>query len=211
MNETDKQRALVRVVDDDADVREAVSFLLECDDWKVVTYDCAEAFLKDLQTDKQGCALVDIRMTGISGLELQKCLKEMQFRIPLIFLTGHGTVDSAVQALKNGAFDFLQKPVREEVLLEVVNQACELSLFTSLGGLTEPEIKRLALELSPRERELLRFLKDGLENLEIAERLNLSSRTVQGHRNNLYKKLRVHSRKELLEEIEKFKRYGLEI
>ena len=116
MNKKQK-KMLIRIVDDDEDLAESLKFLLEPEGWKVVSYLSAEDYLKSDAPSVEGCLLLDIRMPGLSGLELQEKMKERGWEVPIIFLTGHGDVDVAVQAMKFGAYDFLQKPVKAERLI----------------------------------------------------------------------------------------------
>ena len=144
-----------------------------------------------------GCLLLDIRMPGMSGIELQQRMKTASLDIPVIFVTGHADVETAVMTLKAGALDFLQKPVDGEKLDEAIRSAVGLSLERLRGQPAPDVLERTLEEMSPREKEVLARLREGLTNRDIAERLGLSERTVQGHRNNLYRKLRVHNLSQL--------------
>lgn len=184
----DLQRTvLIRIVDDDAEVRDALSFMLSCRGWQTAAWGSAEEFLKAWRSTPPGCLLLDIRMPGMSGLELQERMKAQNLSLPIIFVTGHGDVPTAVRTLKLGAFDFLEKPVDAEA---------------SQGALSKQTVEQILAEMSPREHEITELLKQGLANHDIAERLDLSDRTVQGHRNNIYKKLRVHNLKQFLTVLE---------
>ena len=184
----DLQRTvLIRIVDDDAEVRDALSFMLSCRGWQTASWGSAEEFLKAWRSTPPGCLLLDIRMPGMSGLELQERMKAQNLSLPIIFVTGHGDVPTAVRTLKLGAFDFLEKPVDAEA---------------SQGALSKQTVEQILAEMSPREHEITELLKQGLANHDIAERLDLSDRTVQGHRNNIYKKLRVHNLKQFLTVLE---------
>ena len=188
---------LIRIVDDEAIVREALSFLLACKGWQSVAYASAEAFLADARPGVPGCLLLDIRMPGMSGIELQQRMKTASLDIPVIFVTGNADVETAVMTLKAGALDFLQKPVDGEKLDEAIRSAVGLSLERLRGQPAKDALERTLEEMSPREKEVLARLREGLTNRDIAERLGLSERTVQGHRNNLYRKLRVHNLSQL--------------
>ena len=188
---------LIRIVDDEAIVREALSFLLACKGWQSVAYASAEAFLADARPGVPGCLLLDIRMPGMSGIELQQRMKTASLDIPVIFVTGNADVETAVMTLKAGALDFLQKPVDGEKLDEAIRSAVGLSLERLRGQPAPDVLERTLEEMSPREKEVLARLREGLTNRDIAERLGLSERTVQGHRNNLYRKLRVHNLSQL--------------
>ena len=183
----DLQRTvLIRIVDDDAEVRDALSFMLSCRGWQT----------------PPGCLLLDIRMPGMSGLELQERMKAQNLSLPIIFVTGHGDVPTAVRTLKLGAFDFLEKPVDAEALADAIEAASRVSVEASQGALPKQAVEQILAEMSPREHEITELLKEGLANHDIAERLDLSDRTVQGHRNNIYKKLRVHNLKQFLTVLE---------
>ena len=199
MQDIDRDKGLVRLVDDDAAVRDAASFMLSCKGWKCVSYDSARAFLVNDRPSVPGCLVLDIRMPGMSGLELQPEMRRRGYSLPIIFLTGHGTVDTAVSTLRKGAFDFLQKPVDNARLLESITRACDLSLVRSRGELDGEAANRVIGEMSARELEILGLIGEGLANRDISERLGIAERTVQGHRNNIYHKLRVHNEQGLLE------------
>ncbi|MDL2060277.1 response regulator [Mesosutterella sp. AGMB02718] len=199
MKEEDRQRVLVRIVDDDPDVREAESFMLDCKGWKTRCYDSARAFLVGDASSVPGCLVLDIRMPGMSGIELQAEMRRRGYTLPIIFLTGHADVDSAVKTLRRGAADFLQKPVENERLLESIERCCDLSLAASRGELTGEEAARALSEMSAREAQVSGLIAQGVSNREIASRLGLSERTVQGHRNNIYRRLRVHNEDGFLE------------
>lgn len=190
---------LIRIVDDDEDIRSALSFMLECKGWRVAAYGSARTFLTEDSPSVPGCLLLDIRMPDMSGVELQRELREQRIGIPIIFITGHADVDTAVATLKAGALDFLQKPIDGGRLADAVVEAVSVSLARSNGRLTPPEVAEVIERMSPREKEIAALLRKGVTNREIAERLALSQRTVHGHRNNIYRKLRVHNLQEFLE------------
>ena len=170
----DLQRTvLIRIVDDDAEVRDALSFMLSCRGWQTAAWGSAEEFLKAWRSTPPGCLLLDIRMPGMSGLELQERMKAQNLSLPIIFVTGH-----AIEA------------------------ASRVSVEASQGALPKQAVEQILAEMSPREHEITELLKQGLANHDIAERLDLSDRTVQGHRNNIYKKLRVHNLKQFLTVLE---------
>lgn len=188
-----KQTTLIRIVDDDEEVRTALSFMLACRGWKTESWSDATSFLRAYMSTPPGCLLLDIRMPGMSGLELQNHMKLNNIQLPIIFITGHGDIRTAVRTLKAGAFDFLEKPVDGDVLESAILSACSISVAQTSGHLESIEIHAILEAMSPREREITTLLSQGLANRDIALRLNLSERTVQGHRNNIYHKLRVHS------------------
>lgn len=196
-----RKNALIRIVDDDAEVREAIEFMLICKGWRTAAYESAAAFLKDYSSVPPGCVLLDIRMPGMSGIELQAEMKAQKLTLPIIFVTGHGDVPTAVRALKLGAFNFLQKPIEAAPLMEAIESAVRLSLAQAQGRLSPEDARRAVDEMSPRERDITALLRAGLSNREIAEHFGLSEQTIQGHRNNIFRKLRVHNYRELLETI----------
>lgn len=194
-----KATTLVRIVDDDEEVRTALSFMLACRGWRTEAWGSAEAFLRSCTTTPPGCLLLDIRMPGMSGIELQERMKALSIRLPIIFITGHGDVRTAVRTLKAGAFDFLEKPVDGDALESAIRAASAISAARDGGRPDADEVRRILSEMSPREREITVLLSQGLANRDIALRLSLSERTVQGHRNNVYHKLRVHSLRQFRE------------
>ncbi len=188
-----QEHCLIRIVDDDEQVRDALTFLLMCRGWKSVAFGSAAEFLRDFTSSPPGCLLLDIRMPGMTGVELQERMVREKLTLPIIFITGHADVATAVHTLKMGAFDFLQKPVEGDALVEVIRRACEIHTAQLEGRMTPPQVRTVLDEMSPREKEILARLAAGETNRAIADSLNLSERTVQGHRNNVYRKLRVHN------------------
>lgn len=191
-----QEGTIIRIVDDDEDVRTALSFMLECKNWQVRAYSSAREFLTQDSPSIPGCLLLDIRMPDISGVQLQNLMKEQRLSLPIIFITGHADVETAVATLKAGALDFLQKPVNARELIEAIEPAVRISIARTYGKLSPQEVADVLYNMSPREKEITQLLLLGVSNKEIAERLNLSQRTVHGHRNNVYRKLRVHNLRE---------------
>ena len=187
--EKTENRHLVRVVDDDEDVRASIRFMLECEGWETAAFDSAEAFLSGDVPSRIGCLVLDVRMPGKSGLELQRELALRRFRLPVIFLTGHGTIGMAVSAMREGAVTFLQKPVNPQELLPAVARAVEQDRRRR-GQLSERGAQALLAQLTPREREILELAARGLVNRDIAETLGLSKRTVEHYRATALKKLK---------------------
>lgn len=200
MNDLKKQ-VLIRIVDDDPDVCTSMSFMLQCRGWQVSVYGSAADFLRDDAPSVPGVLLLDIRMPEMSGVELQRHLKEKRIRLPIIFITGHADVDTAVHTLKMGAIDFLKKPVDTQALEASIVEASRLSLAHALGRLPPDAVNLIFEEMSEREKTITKLLIDGYSNKDIAAQFSLSERTVQGHRNNIYHKLRVHNLDELLEQV----------
>jgi two-component system, LuxR family, response regulator FixJ len=189
---------LVYVVDDDDAVRRSTSFMLKTSGYKVETYISGVAFLKDARHAEPGCVLLDVRMPEMDGLAVQKELKTRGIDLPVIVMTGHGDVSVAVEAMKAGAVDFIEKPFEKAILLAALEDGfgrIELS-----GRRAErAALAAIRLEaLTPRERDVLRGLVDGLPNKTIGYDLGISPRTVEIHRAHLMTKLGVRSLSEAL-------------
>ena len=194
--------ALVRIVDDDEDFLQGLAFMLEAKGWNVAAHPSPSDFLKNDRPSVPGCLILDIRMPQMSGIELQMEMKQRGIDLPIIILTGHADVDSAVRTLKMGAVDFLQKPADSEELFEAVENAVRLSLAKSQGVLTPDALADVLAAFSAREKEVTRLLQAGLVNNEVAQRLGLTAKTVKNYRNAIYGKLRVHNTAELLSVLE---------
>ncbi len=188
----------VIVVDDDASLRQALVFLLESAGWRVVAYDSAEAFLAALsELTQPGCLILDVRMPLMSGLELQRILNERNIQLPIIFLTGHADVTIAVQAMKFGASDFIEKPFKDQTLLDAVSQAVRRDLMRHKDNATKSMLSKRLSKLTLREMEVARLVVEGLPYKAIGMRLYISERTVQVHCQNLKSKLGINSAAEL--------------
>ena len=198
MSGTPDERALIRLVDDDEDFLEGLAFVLEAKGWKTAGYLSPRDFLTSDRPSVPGCLILDIRMPEMSGIELQREMKARGIDLPIIILTGHADVESAVKTLKMGAADFLQKPADTEDLFESVENAVRLSFAKYQGGLTLETLRETLATFSAREKDVTRLLKEGLVNSAIAERLGLTAKTVRNYRNTVYGKLRVHNTDELL-------------
>jgi FixJ family two-component response regulator len=186
MSQTEAQTlSVIRLVDDDEELLASFRFLLEGEGWFVRTYNSAENFLEHDNFNVPGCAIVDIRMTGMSGLELQDTLKCRGVRLPLIFLSGHGTVENVVESLESGAVTFLSKPAT----LEKLRPAIEKAMAFSRTLREADELQRNWQLLTAKEREVARLISEGLLNKQIADRLAIAERTVQAHRSKVYQKL----------------------
>lgn len=188
----------VFVVDDDADLCDSLRWLLESDGLRVETYTSAQSFLDAYTPDRPGVLLLDIRMPGMSGLELQQYLKERGFSIPIIILTGHGNVPMAVRAVQAGALDFLQKPVDDQVLLARISEAMRLDAQNRQERLEDEKVLRRLKSLTPRERNVLDLVVGGKSNKQIAGELCIADKTVEVHRKHLMKKMGVRSVVELV-------------
>lgn len=169
--------------------------MLEIEGWRCVSYASAREFLVE-NMDSPGCLVLDVRMPGMSGLELQQAMEERGIELPVIFLTGHGDLDTAIQSLKRGAVDFLLKPVDDEKLLAAISSAVHKDRLRR-EGLSAELLKAGAKALSDRERHLLELISLGRSDARIASELGISERTVQGHRAKIYRKFGIHSGKVL--------------
>jgi two-component system response regulator FixJ len=189
---------LVHVVDDDEAVRDSLSVLLESAGLAVRTYESATAFLEALPRLGAGCVLTDVQMPELDGLALQRRLTALGIRMPVVVMTGHGDVPIAVEALKAGAADFLEKPFDDAQLLSVVQSALAASQRTQDADAATAEIARRLASLTPREREVLDKLVAGQPNKTIAYDLGSSPRTVEVHRARVMEKMGVRSLAELV-------------
>lgn len=192
------QSATVFVVDDDQAVRQSLDMLIKSVGHDVQTFRSAQEFLDAYDPQRPGCLVLDIRMPGMSGLELQKTLRQRHIDIPTIFITGHGDVPVAVRALKDGAFEFLEKPFSKQMLLEHIRDAIKSdeSRRSQRGASSEMEARMSSL--TERERQVMDLVVDGKVNKEIAAALGLSKKTVEVHRANVMQKLQADSIAELV-------------
>lgn len=188
----------VHIIDDDEPVRDALRLLLDLHGYATRTYGTAEAFLGVCSPDDCGCVLADLRMPGMSGLELQAALQARGIRLPVIMITAHGDVAAARTAFKNGALDFLEKPVETPQLLAAVNAALERDADRrAQTGVTQHKEALLA-RLTDREREVLSHVLAGRQNREIGQVLGISARTAEAHKARLMAKLNVPNLPELV-------------
>jgi len=189
---------LIPLVDDDEAIRRSVGFMLKTSGFHVRSYDSGVELLKSVPNLKPGCILLDVRMPGMNGIEVQSALKDKGVTLPVIIMTGHGDVGLAVQAMKAGAVDFIEKPFEKSVLLSAVEHGVE-RLRKSAANRDRADETAVRLQaLTPREREVLEGLAKGLPNKTIAYDLGISPRTVEIHRANLMTKLEVRSLSEAL-------------
>jgi FixJ family two-component response regulator len=186
-------RPTIFVVDDDSAVRDALKLLLRSVGQAVETYGSAQEFLDAYSEDRPGCLVLDIRMPGMSGLELQQRLNEKHSILPIIFITGHGDVPMAVEAMQAGAVDFIQKPFRDQDLIDRINQALEKDSSNRAALGERNDIRRRLETLTPREREVLDLVVHGKANKVIAGDLKLSQRTVEIHRARVMEKMQASS------------------
>ena len=177
------------VVDDEPDVLEALTLLLRSADYAVVPCRSGRELLDTLDEGTTGCILLDLRMPGMGGFEVQRELARCGCRYPVVFLSGHGDIPIAVQAIRAGALDFLEKPVRDAKLFEVVERALAEDRRRRAVAVAKRDARDLLDSLSPREAEVADLMLAGLKTREIAERLELSPRTVEMHRARLLRRL----------------------
>lgn len=190
---------VVYVVDDDEAVRESIQWLLESLSYTVIGFDSAEAFLAQFDENLVSCLLLDVRMPGMSGLELQqKMLKTLHYVPPMAFITGHGDVPMAVESMKLGAFDFLQKPFDNRRLLMAVDRMLVKSGKDQEMRKRLSEREALFERLTNREEQVLRLIIEGRLNKQIADELAISIKTVEAHRANIMEKLGVNTVAELM-------------
>ena len=190
--------SIVHVIDDDSAMRESIEFLLRTVKIRARVYESASAFLDALPRESAGCVITDVRMPGMSGLELLRKLKELNVALPVIVITGHGDVPLAVEAMKSGAADFIEKPFDDEILLASVRAALKVQ-----DGQAEQQAAKAAVaarveSLSARERQVLEGLVAGLPNKTIAYDLGISPRTVEIYRANVMTKMEASSLSELV-------------
>jgi two-component system response regulator FixJ len=190
--------ATVFIVDDDEAMREGLSLLMSAVNLKVKTFDSAQAFLDFYDQSQAGCLLLDVRMPGMSGLKLQDKLAERGINIPIIFITCHGDLPMAVEAVEKGAIDFLQKPVSDQTLLDKVQEALVIDIELRRKQAEREAMKEKLALLTPRERQVLELVKAGKLNKVIAHELGLSQRTVEVHRAGIMEKMEVDSLAELI-------------
>lgn len=188
----------VFVVDDDQAMRNSLQWLIESIGMKVRTYGSANEFLTNFYPGRAGCLLLDVRMPGMSGLELQAHLARRDSRLPVIIITGHGDVAMAVKAMKSGAVDFIEKPFHDVELLSSIRNALNFDEKQRSLQSQRSEIAARLAELTPREHEVMEMVTDGGANKEIAAALGVSAKTVEAHRARVMDKMRAASLAELV-------------
>jgi RNA polymerase sigma factor (sigma-70 family) len=194
-------RPTVFVVDDDQAVRKGLAGSLKERGYSVATYPSAVSFLESIETDQPGCLVLDVRMPTVSGLELQDQLTALGFRIPIIFITGHGDIPMTVRAMKKGAVDFLEKPYRLDLLVERIEEALEQDAETRRVEAIGRDVNSRFERLTAREREVMGLLvrtTDNTTSREIADTLGISHRTVETHRARIMEKMRATSLPDLI-------------
>lgn len=193
-----KLEPTVFVVDDDEAVRSSVKWLVQSAGWNVKTHASAHEFLEDYDPARPGCLVLDVRMPGMSGLELQELMKSRGLEIPVIFITGHGDVPMAVRAVKAGAIDFIQKPFGDEHLLGRIQLAIEKDKKARELREGQEGMTLLLGRLTPREHDVLQLLVEGCSLKEVAAKLYRSYKTVDNHKGSIMRKLEVTDRVDLV-------------
>ena len=193
---------LIYLVDDDEAVRDSLGMLFKSIGLPFAAYSSALDFLQSYDPMRHACLVADIRMPGLSGIELQQRLNEQQAQIPVIFITGHGDVPMAVSAMKSGAMDFIQKPFRDQDLVGRINKALGQDRARRAAGAKDDEMRARIASLTPRENEVMRRVVRGQANKVIAMDLGVSQRTVELHRARVMRKLRMRSLAELVHAVD---------
>ncbi|MEJ2138593.1 MAG: response regulator transcription factor [Gammaproteobacteria bacterium] len=193
-----KSSGKVFIVDDDEAVRNSLRLLFKTVNIEAVTFESGDTFLHDYDADWQGCIVLDIRMPGTSGLEVQKILAERGNTLPIIFITGHGDVPMAVEAMQVGAFDFVQKPFRDQELVDRVSQALSLNQEEHENAAHARQVLDCYNDLTPREKEVMHCVVKGQANKVIAMDLDVSQRTVEIHRARVMEKMKARSLADLV-------------
>jgi len=193
-------RPTVFVVDDDEAMRTSLKWLIESAGIQVLSFASAQAFLDAYRRDRAraGCLLVDVRMPGMSGLELQGRLAEHEIDLPVIIITGHGDVAMAVRAMKAGALDFIEKPFNDDALLASIHRGLDLDAARRRRQVRRADIAARLGQLTPREHEVMELVTEGKSNKEIAASLSVSAKTVEAHRARVMEKMQAHSLAELV-------------
>lgn len=196
-----QSRSTVYVIDDDEAVRASLDWLISSVSLPVRTFASAREFLDAYSIDQEGCVVLDVRMPGMSGLELQRKLAAMSDYLPVIIITGHGDIHMAVDAMKAGAFDFIEKPFDEQLLLDLVQRAVEKSAEAAHDCALRDETRRRLELLTPREREVLDLVIAGEPNKRIALCLGICEKTVEAHRAKVMEKMNAASLADLIKKV----------
>lgn len=196
---TIQQEATVFVVDDDPAIRKSLRWLIESVGLKVQTHELASEFLESYSPDHPGCLVLDVRIPGMSGLELQEKLRERGYDIPVIIVSGYGDVPMAVRAMKAGAVDFLEKPVSDQVLLDYIQKGIARDIQNKANREQNKELVERKATLTRRENEVMKYVVSGFSSREIAEKLNVSFKTVEAHRAKIMKKMQAKSVPKLIQ------------
>jgi len=198
MQQAEQEEAYVFIVDDDASVRDSLRWLIESVQLKVLSFNSAQEFLDGYKNQQTGCVVLDVRMPGISGLDLQEELRQQGFVLPVIIITGHADVPMAVRAFKSGAYDFIEKPFNDQHLIDRIQQAIEKSRSQKVSIQRQQEAANRLKKLSSREKQVLDCIVAGSSNKTMARELEISVKTIETHRANLMSKMKAGSISELV-------------
>lgn len=205
MNLTDKQTCLIRVVDDDPNIRHSLQFLLRVEEWPTRCYCSAEEFIEGDDLSIPGCLVLDVQLGKMSGIELQNFLNSRKKLLPIVFISAYGELDIAVQIMRRGAVDFISKPLNTQRLLSSLEEAVEKDLGRRQEQDERSKVQHKYDQLTAREKEIAIMIARGLLNKQIAFELNITERTVQTHRTSAFVKLDIHSTLELYRILETIK------
>ena len=190
--------AIIAIVDDDPSAREGVSSLIRSAGWRVETFASAHEFLARRSSEALSCLVLDLQLPGLSGLDLQKRMAEIELEIPIVFLTGHGDIPASVKAMKAGAVEFLTKPFDADELLDAIQQAIDRGRRIQQQHAETRELRDRYESLTAREQEIMRHVAAGLLNKQIAAELDIAEYTVKVHRAHVIRKMRADSLAELV-------------
>lgn len=195
-----KSDFVIRVLDDDEELLDSIDYFLTTEGWTVETFNDIEALFQSWDDEKPGCLLLDIQMPKANGLDVQRRLDAAGYVCPIIFMSSYGTLDTAIEAFRNGAFDFFKKPFRSEELLATVTRSVEKDIQRRQAAYKESPLG-IFNSLTERERQVAHDLKQGLDSALISEHLNISQRTLERYRQNIFKRYNVRNGDDFREKV----------